>query len=93
MDEMTDAALISYCDLHCETQRALFIGNDINRMLALAGHPDGFARRVPDDEWISVHEPMKELCALARKRMTANATVSQPREAASETPPPAGRSA
>ena len=69
---MTDSELIGYCDLHCESQRALFKGIHINRMLALAGHPDDFVQRVPDEEWISVHEPMKELCQLARQRVTPN---------------------
>ena len=70
---MTDGELIGYCDLHCESQRALFKGVHINRMLALAGNPDDFVQKVPDEEWISVHEPMKELCRLARQRMAANA--------------------
>ena len=30
---MTDAELIGYCDIHCETERALFNDRQINRML------------------------------------------------------------
>lgn len=64
-NEMTDEQLIGYCEIHCETPRALFKGSHINRMLELAGHPKGFVQRVPDDQFISVHEEMKELCKLA----------------------------
>lgn len=64
-----DLRLIGYCEIHCRTERALFIGRDINRMLALAGHPAGFARRVPPEAWFSVHDDMADLCRLARERM------------------------
>ena len=67
--EMTDKQLIGYCSLHCETPRALFHGKHINRMLKLAGYPADFVRQVSPDEWISVHEPMQELCKLASARL------------------------
>lgn len=67
--EMDDEFLIGYCDLHCESERALFNSEQINRMLALAGHPDGFVRAVPAGRWMSVHGEMKELCRLARERL------------------------
>ncbi len=61
---MTDEELIGYCEIHCETERALFHANDINRMFVLAGEPD------PNlTGWYSVHEEMEELCKKARKRM------------------------
>lgn len=66
---MTSEDLIRYCDLHCESERALFSGAHINRMLELAGHPEGFVKSVPSDAWISVHEDMKTLCELARDRI------------------------
>lgn len=66
---MTDEQLIGYCDLHCESERALFSGEQINRMLALAGFPKGFAKAVPAQSWISVHDDMKTLCEMARMRM------------------------
>ena len=67
--EMTDKELIGYCSLHCETPRALFHGKHINRMLKLAGFPADFVRAVSPDEWVSVHEPMQELCTLARAKI------------------------
>lgn len=65
--EMTDRELIGYCRLHCKTERALFNANHVNRMLELAGHPDGFVKRV--NGWLSVHDEMLELCDLAEKRI------------------------
>jgi len=63
-DKMTDEQLIDYCDLHSETERALFSRQHINRMLELAGEePVG---NLPD--FVSSHEIMKSLVALARKR-------------------------
>lgn len=79
MSEMTDTDLIDYCDLHCETERALFIGRHVNRMLDLAGKPVGFVRTVPEMKWISMHGSMKELCALARERMRASNGLTHPR--------------
>ena len=65
-NQMADEQLIGYCEIHCETERALFKGRDINRMLELAGHPKGFIQSVPEDHFFSVHDEMKELCKLAR---------------------------
>ncbi len=73
--EMSDLDLIGYCEIHCETPRALFSGKHINRMLALAGHPEKFVQSVPDADWISVQEPMQELCTLARARLKTQALV------------------
>ncbi len=79
----TDESLIGYCELHCETERALFNGSHINRMLELAGHPKGFIRQVPADGWYSMHEDMAKLCELARARLanppTAQIIPFQPR--------------
>lgn len=69
---MTDDQLISYCDSHCESQRALFNKEQIARMIELAGNPEGYP--TPEDirggvrEWISVHKEMKELVNLANSR-------------------------
>ena len=71
---MNDLELIGYCDLHCETPRALFNGTQVNRMISLAGHPASFVRAVPEDVWLSVHEDMKDLCSLARARLAKPAT-------------------
>ena len=69
MAEMTDLDLIGYCDMHCETQRALFNSDQVNRMLALAGHPEGYAKAIPPNQWISVYDEMKDLCARAKERL------------------------
>ena len=79
MAEMSDKELIGYCDIHCETPRALFHRDQVNRMLALAGHPKNFAYEVSKyQEWLSVHEEMKELCELARKRIELNSSTVIP---------------
>lgn len=67
---MTDLELIGYCDLHCETELALFRGDHINRMIELAGHPSGFVARVDPTAFIGAHAEMKELCRLARDRLS-----------------------
>lgn len=76
MAEMTDRELIGYCRLHCTTERALFHARHINRMLELAGHPEGFVKRV--DGWLSVHDEMQVLCDLAEKRLAPSVVPSQP---------------
>jgi len=65
-NEMTDEEFIGYCEIHCATQRALFLGRDINRMYALAGRTD---TRVPEGEWFTVRSQMMALCDSARKRL------------------------
>lgn len=82
---MDDESLIGYCELHCQSERALFKGVDINRMLALAGHPAGFAQSVPADQFMSVHEPMEELCRLARTRLKVARSQAQACEGADMT--------
>lgn len=57
--------LIGYCEVHCETERALFNKNQVNDMLKLAGYPPSM-----DIDWVSMHEGMKELCKLARERLS-----------------------
>jgi hypothetical protein len=74
MAEFTDMDLIGYCELHCQTERALFSGKHINRMLALAGHPEPYVREVPEERFFSVHSEMENLCKLARERLAAPTT-------------------
>jgi len=69
INNMSDEELIGYCEFHCETELALFKGSDINRMLALAGHPDNFVKSVPENEFIGMHDSMAYLCKLARSRL------------------------
>jgi hypothetical protein len=66
---MTDSELLNYCDLHCETERALFSGEHVNRMIALAGYPDNFVHSINPQEWVSLHDDMKDLCSMARDRL------------------------
>jgi hypothetical protein len=62
---MTDEQLIGYCAIHCTTERTLFSDTQINRMLALAGHPPEYEQRV--SVWLSVRAvDMLPLCEMAR---------------------------
>lgn len=65
---MEDKELIGYCRIHCQTERALFSGTHINRIIALAGYPTHFVREVPPKQFFSMHEDMKELCDLAEAK-------------------------
>ncbi len=61
---MTDDELISYCNAHAETERALFHTDQIERMLTLAGEPwDKF--QLKKNNFYSMHESMKKLVAQA----------------------------
>lgn len=62
---MTDEELISYCEAHCQTPRALFSPDQINRMLELAGE------RCRVESWMSLWDEMADLCRMARKRQAA----------------------
>ena len=64
--EMSDDEFIVYCELHAETDRALFQGKHVNRMLELAGFPNGYPKSIKEDQFVSLHEAMTELCRLAR---------------------------
>lgn len=67
----SDEDLIGYCELHCETQRALFNGAQINQMFILAGKE---SPNMAQDSWASMHYDMAELCKIARKRIREEAT-------------------
>lgn len=65
---MTDKDLIGYCELHCRTERALFSGTQINRMLMLAGQPANYVARVdPKYFFVMREDAMMPLVELARK--------------------------
>lgn len=72
---MSDKDFIGYCSSHCKSERALFVGRDVNRMLKLAGYPNGFVSRVPDGEWFSLHEPMEELVRHAERRLVQHSSA------------------
>lgn len=69
---MEDEKLIGYCEIHCQTPRALFSSQQINLMLFLAGHPKGYQHEIEQDRWVTVHEDMEELCKIARKRLAVS---------------------
>jgi len=65
----SDESLIGYCEIHCETERALFHVTQINEMIKLAGYPKGFMKEISGEDFYSLHGPMEELCKLARARI------------------------
>lgn len=67
---MNDIELIDYCERHCEKVASRFSGRQVNRMLALAGHPDGYPESVPAETTVFMKEDMKTLVQLARARQT-----------------------
>lgn len=73
MSDITDDDLPGYCEIHCRTERALFHSSHLNRMLALAGHPPGFHKCVPDGWHVVREHTMDELVSLARERQQSAA--------------------
>lgn len=63
---MTDEQLIRYCAAHAQTERALFSGEHINRMFALAGYAEGSWQRMAPDDWASMKQSMLELVGKAQ---------------------------
>lgn len=68
---MNDRDLIGYCEIHCQTERALFKGDDVNRMIRLAGYPEGYVREVPGHQFFSLHDEMEELVKLSKARLVS----------------------
>lgn len=67
--QLSDIELVRYCETHCQTERALFSGEDVNRMLHLAGCPEDFASYLPPKVFVTVREEMAMLCRLAADRL------------------------
>jgi hypothetical protein len=67
MSVMTDTELLGYAEIHCRTERALFSAEHVNRILALAGHPEGYVYSVTG--MTAVHSDMQHLVDLVRARM------------------------
>ena len=67
MEPLTDEQFLGYCDIHCETPRALFSYEDCVRLYRLAGHD------VADPTTQGFHamheEEAKPLIAKARERL------------------------
>lgn len=64
-----DEELIRYCEIHCETERALFSREQVNRMMELAGVTDKWLGYPIEQAFISLHSDMNELCKLAREKL------------------------
>ena len=73
-----DLSHLNYCRIHCQTERALFRGDHINRTLELAfpslarfdkvRHQGMIYSKVDPYLWFSVHEEMETLCDIALER-------------------------
>ena len=66
--------LVGYCDIHCETEIALFHQEMYAQMIEYAGCPENYPS--PDEviecstEFHSMHENMKTLVYLARSKQS-----------------------
>ena len=73
MNDLTDEQFIGYCEIHCETPRALFSGKQFKRILCLAGElpaiDGGLQDYYEDDAWFSIKDEMKDLCRKARENL------------------------
>ena len=68
--KMNDKEFLGYLETHGQTPRALTIGRDVNRLLALAGHPEGYIEKVKDDDWFCLPlEASEPLIDMARARL------------------------
>lgn len=63
---------LGYCDIHCETERGLFNGRQIGRLLRLAGHEElGLKWEAVPDRWHSCdEEDIHPLTAAARAALS-----------------------
>lgn len=65
---------IGYCELHCTTERGLFIGSHVNYLLQLAGDD----RRVTATQWYALdEEAVHPLCKQARAILSQREGVTQ----------------
>ncbi len=68
--------LVGYCDLHSETPRALFRKDMIAQMIDYAGNPEDYPTAEEmskaDIEWQSLHEEMKALVDICKKKYSLN---------------------
>jgi hypothetical protein len=71
VSEWSDDELIGYCDIHCESERALFSAEMIQRMQRLAG----IEPQIELEGFYSMHEDMKTLCAEARYNLSMQASA------------------
>lgn len=65
--------LVGYCNIHCETEIALFSREMVAQMIEYARCPKDFPK--PEEimkgkEWLSLHESMKNLVELVGSEQT-----------------------
>src|ERR1700722_11595196 len=72
--EMTDEQLIGYCEIHCQTPRALFSRAHVLRMAALAEIEVSLE---PWMNFVSMYEDMELLCQRARFNLAVKATAAK----------------
>jgi hypothetical protein len=67
---MDDNQFIAYCQTHSQTERALFNGHQVARLMRLAGDPYGNADQweAHGDNWRSLD--LSDVCRMARERQT-----------------------
>lgn len=54
--EWTDEEFLGYFEIHCRTERALFNGYQIKRLVRLGGMEGDDVEGMRDDQWASVYE-------------------------------------
>lgn len=62
-----DHELIGYSETHCQTQRAMFTGAQLQRMFDLAGMKP--SQPLVGYEWYSMQGDMLKLCSAARANL------------------------
>lgn len=65
--------LVGYCDIHCETEIALFHQEMVAQMIEYAGCPKDFPKPeeiMKGEEWSSLHESMKTLVNLVSSQQS-----------------------
>ncbi len=65
---MNDQALVNYCAERCKIGKEVFSGARVNRMVELAGNPDGYETLLPGKVY-SMHGRMQLLVDYARMRL------------------------
>lgn len=69
LSSQSDEDFLGYVEIHSQTERALYSGRDINRLLKLAGNPPGFVKSVDEKGFYSLHEPEARPLIDAAKRL------------------------
>lgn len=71
--EWTDEEFLDYFEIHCRTERALFNGHQIRRLVRLGGAEGDDVEDMRDDEWATVREDVAQpRIDRARARLAAD---------------------